>query len=356
MKTKKINVYKNFVFLFIILVLGIFSYYLIFSGFNTYVEKKVVYSESSDVDYRVYYYDNDFFDTDYLEKDKTYISSLIDYMDFKIDYKANFSNVSKGDYVYYVNATIIASNPSDENQKYWSKTINILEPKIVKYNDKDSFEVSTNFKLDYQLYNNILKEFRSEYNLAFVGKLKVELFVESSNNFSELKNPIKLNSSSVVSIPLTQQTINLNVEYSNVNKQNDVVEREQLIDFYDKLYITIGSILMLISLLLLCAWIIINRDYLKNQTEYNKIKNKILKTYDAIIVNVYEVPSFKNMKVVNVKLFDELLDAQNEVRMPINFIELVRNRESKFMLISDNIVWIYTLIDEKINGEYYEDK
>ena len=59
------------------------------------------------------------------------------------------------------------------------------------------------------------------------------------------------------------------------------------------------------------------------------------------------MPDLDEKKIINVNSFDELVDAQNEVRMPINFIELERNELSKFILISDSIIWIYTLIDEK---------
>lgn len=37
------------------------------------------------------------------------------------------------------------------------------------------------------------------------------------------------------------------------------------------------------------------------------------------------------------------MDAHGEVRMPINFIEKVKDKESMFMLISPNCVWVYDL-------------
>jgi len=346
-KRRNLKLIVNFVFLNLIVILSIFSYYLISAGFESTIEKKVTYTEKSNVDYKVYYHKNNFFDMPYIEKDKTYISSLIDYIDIQFDYKTEFSGNAVGEYTYHINGTITASNPNNENEKYWTKTVNIVEPQIIKFNDKNSFDFLENVKIDYQLYNNLLKEFKSEYNLAFAGNLKIELFVEGTNKFSELSSPIKINSKSHVIVPLTQQTINLTVDYSNINKTKEVIEEEQLIDTYDIIFITIGSLLILISLFLLYVWFRLIRKYLKSQSEYNKEKRKILKTYNAIIVNVETMPKLDKIKIIDVKTFDELIDAQSEVRMPINFLEIKHNKLSKFILINDNIAWIYTLIDEE---------
>ena len=74
---------------------------------------------------------------------------------------------------------------------------------------------------------------------------------------------------------------------------------------------------------------------------------KILSSYDSIIVNVSNVPSLDDLKIIEVNSFNELIDAHSEVRMPINYCEEVENYKSVFVLVSNNIAWIYTLINHE---------
>ena len=52
------------------------------------------YEEKSNLDYKVYLKENQFYDTPYLPKDKKYISALINYIDSSFSY--TFKRVSSG--------------------------------------------------------------------------------------------------------------------------------------------------------------------------------------------------------------------------------------------------------------------
>ena len=158
MKSKRqLKLITYFLILIIITVIGIISYYLISAGINSYIIKEVSYKEKSDIDYKVYLFDNNFFDAPYIEKGKTYISSLIDYIDIEMKYNLNFSELVSGKYIYYVNGTILANKPNSNNDTYWNKTYTLVEPQIVEYDSNKGFDFITNIKVDYQKYNNILK-------------------------------------------------------------------------------------------------------------------------------------------------------------------------------------------------------
>ena len=76
MKNFKIN--KILQFLFIILF--VFGVFLVFLGFHNIKIIYFNYKENSDVKYKVFLKRNQFFETDYLEENQTYIASLIDYI------------------------------------------------------------------------------------------------------------------------------------------------------------------------------------------------------------------------------------------------------------------------------------
>jgi hypothetical protein len=54
-------------------------------------EQYVTFNETSNIDYKVYLKDNKFFEDSYLEANKQYIASLIDYISAKFNYKLNLS-------------------------------------------------------------------------------------------------------------------------------------------------------------------------------------------------------------------------------------------------------------------------
>ena len=85
----------------------------------------------------------------------------------------------------------------------------------------------------------------------------------------------------------------------------------------------------------------------KRTGKYKNQLNKILKSYDNIIVNIKSLPSLKDKKIMNVTSFNELLDAQRETRIPINYCEKKKNSEAYFIIIEGENAWIYILKNER---------
>ena len=114
--------------------------------------------------------------------------------------------------------------------------------------------------------------------------------------------------------------------------------------------LTVFYIGILFTIVTLCLiWTVFKeiRMLYLNRSEYTKTLKKILSTYDSIIVNVSSLPSLEDLKVINVNTFSELIDAHSEVRMPINYFEEIAEYKSVFVLVSDNIAWVYTLINHE---------
>ena len=80
-------------------------------------------------------------------------------------------------------------------------------------------------------------------------------------------------------------------------------------------------------------------EYQKNQYEVEL--EKILNTYDSIIVDTTKNINIEDYNIIEVNRFEELIDAHSEVRMPINYYQT--ENESTFILLKDSNAWIYTL-------------
>lgn len=338
---------KYIFYLFIAIVFSLFSLYYFKMGLKNTYQEEVSYKSSSNVSYKVYLLENDYFDEPYLGMNRTYISSLINYIDINFNYNLNFSNFVSGKYTYYIKGIIAADKVKDDDSSYWSKSYILKEPETISYDNQNSFNIDTNVKVDYQKYNSLLNEFRKDYGISFDGAFKVQLVIESESNATNIKESIPVDSLIEVRVPLTQQVIDLSIDLSNNDNEGEV--SETIVNNTSSNYVFLGLGILFMSVTLCLLWLIFRYIifiYL-SKSEYSKTLKKILSTYDSVIVNVSNLPNLNDLKVIEVNTFSELIDAHSEVRMPINYYEEVADCKSLFVLVSTNMAWVYTLINHE---------
>lgn len=332
--------------IFSIIILSLCSYFYINMGLNNKKRLVLDYQSSSVVNYKVYLKENNFFNEEYLEMDRTYIASLIDYLDVIFTYNLKYSEIVSGEYKYYIKATIYADKDASSKINYWSKSYLLTEPEIVQFKDVDNFNVTSRAVVDYQKYSDLLKEFRKEYGLSINGLLKLELVVESDSKSGLMERNVRVNSSSELTIPLTEQAIELSIDAENNSNSGSIVEEVLLDDIKYKIFFRLGIIFGILSIVLFGIFIYDLIIIYKGKSKYARELKKIMSTYDSIIVNVVNIPDFNNYKVIYVHSFNELIDAHSEVRMPINYIEVKPGCKSEFVLINGDIAWVYVLMEE----------
>lgn len=333
------------IFLIILISFFIVMWYLL-RDYSHNIDKEIVveYNEKSNIDYKVYLKENSFFETPYLEKNRTYIASLIDYVLIDFDYVFDLDEKVNGSYSYYIKGTISA-NKSNSKDYYWSKDY-LLTEKITKdYSDTKEIKINADAKVNYQIYNNLLNDFKSQYGVTMDGVLTVSLVIENNIESDLIDRKIEKDSKVELNIPLTTLTVEVPIETSELNN-NGSLFREVVQE--NVLYYTVikylGYSCFIISCLLFIKLMRIVIFYSKFEDKYNKALNRILKTYDNIIVNATSVPNLEGLNVVSVMSFDELIDAHGEVRQPINYVSL--NGSAVFVLINDGMAWKFELKKE----------
>ena len=310
---------------------------------NGYFEEKKLtlkYKESGpDVDYKVYLKDNDFFDKKYLTKEdnKTFITSLIDYINVEYNYVMQFDNKVNAKYSYYVVATLEA-NKNNNEANYWSKDYRITDEKNMNLKNISEYVIHNNVDVDYNKYNNILSSFKKSLNLnGSSGVLKVYLVINSDVEGNGLSSPIE-SKLLLIKLPLTEMTIDASVETlpsDNVKEISKSLDGNRVEMMKTIGYIYIGAVVVCVILLVYTS----NRK--KNANRYESELKKILNTYDSIIVNVKKLPDLSGYKVIDVLNFNELLDAHSEVRMPINYYR--DEYRSFFILLNDKTAWRFVM-------------
>lgn len=335
MKTKKYLIIQ-IICIFGIVFFTSINLFLYLNGYYKETKVTLKYQENNDIDYKVYLKKNDFFETEYLEKGKTYITSLIDHINVDYNYNIQFDNRISGEYKYYIYA-VIESNKSNSNTNYWSKTYNITDEKVMNVKDVKEYSIHENVDIDYNKYNAILNSFKKTLNLnSSSGVLKVFLSVNSQVKGNEVEAPIE--SKLLLQLPLSEMTIEAAV---NLDVQNNKKEVSALVDT-NKLKLMKNLGYLYIAAACVSFVLLIYFTKLKNSINvYESTLKKILNTYDGIIVNVKTVPDLSNHQVIDVSSFEELLDAHSEVRMPINFYR--GDYHSYFILINDKTAWKYVM-------------
>jgi hypothetical protein len=352
-KTKLKPFIKHIIFTFFMVFFAFVSYFLLTIGLDNKKIIKINYKENNNIDYKVYLKPNTFFENSYLPQNSTYISTLINYIDANFNFKFNYDRNVTGTYTYYIKGTLIANKVDNNSKSYLTKEYQLTDPISGTINNQNNFSIFQNIKIDYQKYNDLLTEFKKEYGLTIDGKLKVELIVNSVANIKETNNPIKDSSSMYIEIPLTELSVDININTNPQVKSNSIIlDTTYINDFKHKSFMGGGLISALIVIILFVNFIKELHMEKMKISFYNKELSRILLTYDSIIVTIDKIKDLSNYNIIKVDSFNELLDAHNEIRMPINFIEVKRNAKSLFFLINDNVVWVYEL--NNLNEVSYE--
>ena len=94
---------KYIFYLFIAIVFSLFSLYYFKMGLKNTYQEEVSYKSSSNVSYKVYLLENDYFDEPYLGMNRTYISSLINYIDiFMLEIKFFFGLINNNNTIFII--------------------------------------------------------------------------------------------------------------------------------------------------------------------------------------------------------------------------------------------------------------
>lgn len=341
---KRVKKKRLIVFFVAICLLISAGYYLYKYSQNVNKEINIKYEEKSNVDYKVYLKENSFFETPYLEKNRTYIASLIDYILIDYNYTFKIDEKLKGSYSYYIKGTVSA-NKNNSTEAYWSKDYLLTEKVTKNYENTDEITISSETKINYQVYNNLLNDFKSQYGVTMDGLLNVSLVIENTIETDLIDRKILKSNDIDLNIPLTTLTIEVPIETNEQNNNGILISEtvQQNVLYYTTMkyigyvcFAAAGVLLVIILYALLWAS--------KYENKYNKTLKRILKTYDNIIVNVQVLPSTDELNVIKVTSFDELIDAHGEIRQPINYYS--HEKGATFILINDSMAWRYDLVKE----------
>lgn len=336
-------------FLFFIIALGLFVFFFI-NGIRFKVNYKLDYDIKSDVNYQVNLKENDYYKEKYLKEDMQYITDLIDNIDINLNYKMNTSEESNYNYNYNIKADIIITDRNDANKVLYKDTEVLKDDVVVKdFKNKNAY-VLENLKIDYSKYNKLVNSFKSKYTLSASSNLIITMHVDTIINNDNVDKDIIDSEDLTVTIPLSEQTINILKDYNKEGKSGEI-SKYSYVKIVNNFYAIISILALLLTVIALIILFNFIKKFYRSNSLYSKKLHKIMKEYDRIIVTLSKMPNLDEYKIIEVESFEELLDAKQNLDKPILHIEIHKNQKSCFLILSGNEAYRYILKEVDLHNE-----
>lgn len=333
-----------------LLVMIIFGFFLATSLIVTCVswvkpsDNSVIssYQVNQNLDYKVYLYKNSYIEKEYLPKNESYISDLIKNIEATFTYRFSNSKKLDFDYEYSIDAIIQGEyklNDEASSSKLWTKNYTLMEPKKGSVTDQSVFTVNETVSIDYHFYDNIVSEFRKELKLPITAQLFIVFHIDIDGDVDNQK--IIESKDMKMIIPLNLQAFKITEDLVPEESKN-IIEEKNVTEKIDQNKL-IGGIVLEIVTFLLFIFSFRQIFNIAKKSKYEIEKNRYLKEYGDIIVEVVTPVDSSNLKVIQVKNFSELVDLEEELRVPIVFYDDPDMEEGEFSIVHNDIFYIYIL-------------
>ena len=337
----------------IIVLLVIISIYSFALHVKNNKDMVVTYDEESSLDYKVYLKENDFFGDKYLEKDKQYIASLIDYIDATFNYDLTLTNKSSNyDYSYRIEAEVNVSNPENNNSLYKSTEL-LVDTKKGVGQGKKTTNINEKIKIDYNKYNDLISKFIETYELSNLDStLSVNMYVDFDGDCGVNQ---KENKNSVIKlvIPLTRKTVAIDMSSDVTNTTDNYIKCGKK-DSY--VYLIFGLITCGVAIGLVFELFNYLEDSKSPLEVYNSKLKKIMNNYGSFIQKINNNYDMSKSQILKVESFDDMLEIRDTLQAPILMLEN-KDKYGVFFIIPTayNVLYTYALRVEDIKIDMIND-
>ncbi len=300
-------------------------------------EKVVKYNERSNLDYKVYLLDNDFYEQEYLGKDMLYVASIIDKVLIDFDYTFTAEEKESADFDYKVVATLSIDNSSNA-KSYFKKDYIILDSKKINMIDSTSQNIKETINIDYQYYNTLANSFKNQYGVDTNSKLTVNMIINKKNTDNSNYTMDDISVMNVV-IPLSERSIDIRMDYKDINETSNIIKRQKP-TIKDFIPLIISCTLIILSIIMMIKALRKFNSLRKKKSDYDKYISKILKEYDRLIAESSTLLSLEEKEVISINKFSELLDIHDNLQMPIMYYEVEKHEKSYFYINHDKTVYM----------------
>lgn len=296
------------------------------------------YSDVNNVKYKVYLKENDFYKEKYLEMNRAYVASLIDYIDIDFDYLFNIEKLTKMNFDYQIVAELIIENP--KGTRFVDEKYTIKELTNKELNNGGTLNILENVKIDYSYYNRLANIFKIETGVDINGYLNVYLDINKKTDES-LNYKIDENIKSNIKIPLSERALEINFDSNNDKTYKQVTPVGKI--KFNLEYLIVEIMLFIISAIFLVRIVYYIMLVSKSKTPYDKYVSKLLKDYDRLVVETKTNIELSKYNVIKINSFTELLDVRDNLKLPIIYYNIVKHEKGIFYIKNNLDVYSYVV-------------
>lgn len=325
--------------------------------YNTSKNYYINYTESGNVDYDVFLKDNDFYENDRMDDDLAYIASLIDKVVARFSYDLNMEEEVNYSYSYKVNAAIEVVEKNTGRVVFRPTYELIPEETIVIDGAQKSLSIDKRVEIEYDTYNDRVKEFINTYSLKDYVRsyivLEMEIEVISACESFDAENSrndyvVSLN------IPLTEQMVDIEMRSSVPEEETKILACTD--NKYKTLLLVLTIVFVVITLLLvafLIAFIILTRT---TDINYTIKVNKILSNYKSYIQQIVSPFDSTGYQILLLANFTEMLELRDTLQSPILMNENDDKTCTRFIIPTHTkILYVYEIKVDDYDEIYGED-
>ena len=347
-KIRRSKIVKRLFFDIVIFVVFIVSgTFLLNKSLNFESEKIVKYSEKSNLDYKVYLVENEFYDEPYLDKDMLYVANLIDKILIDFDYNFESDDKENIDFDYKIIAKLSINNQTG-TKSYFEKSYVLLDSKTVNMVNSTGQTIKEQISLDYPYYNRLANSFKNQFGVESDSKLTVYMLINKKNG--EDSN-FTLDSSSMMNIviPLSERSVDIKLDYKEIDETSNIIKKETM-TIKDYLPLVLSAVFIIIAIIMMIKAMRNINLLRKKKSAYDKYVNKILKEYDRLIAESSSLLSFEGKEIININKFTELLDIHDNLQLPIMYYEEKEHELSYFYISHDNVIYLLKIDSNNVEN------
>ena len=314
----------------------------------------IEYTETGEVDYKVFLKENQFFDKDYLGKEQSYVASLIRQItaDFAYDLNMDASGVGF-DYTYKIDAQLVIAN-KDSGDYIFAPVYELVPTTQKTANNGNCLEIDQSVVIDYNKYNALANEFINAYGLkSTTSTLVVTMTVDVLSSCEEFEDHNENSYFVALNIPLTEENFSIFSTSSTPESENKVLACSGAVN--QNVFLTVAIVLLSIAVLLallLTAFIYITRNEDVNYT--NKVR-KLVSSYRAFIQQMEGEFDTEGYQIVPIKTFNEMLGIRDTIQSPILMFENLDQTMTEFIIPTNTkILYTFTIKVDNYDDIYAE--
>ena len=312
----------------------------------------IEYTESGSIDYDVYLKENEFYDSPYLEKNQSYVASLIDKIitnfNYEIDMDAEDVNYR---YSYTIKSRLEIVDDTSGVAIY-NPEYELVNMQNQSQNSSSRLTVNEIVVLNYDEYNDLANRFLDAYDLnSTTSNIVVTLNVDVLSDCNAFSGSSVDTYSSELRIPLTTKTVNVKMTSSVPDAEAKMIActRGAGSEVFKTTAIVLGVVDALL-ILFLVAFIYLTRTA---DITYTARVKKIVSQYKSYIQKIKNLFETHGYQVILVDTFDEMLEIRDTIQAPILMYENEDKTCAKFIIPTDSkLLYLYEI---KVEG-YVEPK